>query len=624
MQDLQNTFNSIDDGDINRFELVRRMNNSEGNIQSFNLCTFNKICCYVRGFVKKQRNQLSKISIPENKVNQINLRETPNERYSQLNMFSFGQLFTYGYEDENADNVHLDGTDKLDPKQNVFPKYASFKEELTQNDIALLLIDQYNNEYQKAFLRFTSHYCKKTFQPFSGQICGPRFKCGGNIGRAMIHHERAFLMEYVLAVIIYCNYDNLQFQFSKTYRCNGAQQHNNFYYLAKYLKICVHKWGMQINEGKNKLFYHGISEQLSFPACIRNLSIYCPLSTTTSQSVAINFANNVGLLVQFTGKFSKYFSCAWLSDFQNEKEFLFLQDHSNGLVITNITTIPNGHECSRIIQALHFIEEMTNYARHTPRLQSAEDEKLVKKIISEQLLSFPTAPTSYSDTIIHGYFHNKKRFVMHFGKFQSKYPAYFHIFCAQGWFIKLNAVTKLFPNIEDIELFDIKLSFKNMNQILYHLKKDIAVRIGKVHKRSILSYPQAAATLLMAGTGPVKVMNRGIHVLNYRKNIKKHLYGEDIVLSIITENDHMHIYLVDFSESQFETFHIMYGTFVKNNNLISFDTICNSLLEIQTFFVDMEKTLQKTLKQNNLVVNEINLKLIQNVKTKLLKLEKKK
>ena len=57
--------------------------------------------------------------------------------------------------------------------------------------------------------------------------------------------------------MIYCNYDVLQYEFSKTYR-ESISKHNNFYHLGKYLKMAVRRFGTVINEGAVKTFYHGV------------------------------------------------------------------------------------------------------------------------------------------------------------------------------------------------------------------------------------------------------------------------------------------------------------------------------------------------------------------------------
>eukprot|EP01084_Bolivina_argentea_P071629 130175_1 len=114
-------------------------------------------------------------------------------------MFHFGIPFFYG-DEYNQSKTWRDHNYDIDfVKENfkrISPKYASLKEELTGNTLAVLTIEQFNNEYGKALLHFDSEFCKRSFPsiPF----------------------------EYILSLMVYCNYTHLQYEFSKTYRMNSS------------------------------------------------------------------------------------------------------------------------------------------------------------------------------------------------------------------------------------------------------------------------------------------------------------------------------------------------------------------------------------------------------------------
>eukprot|EP01084_Bolivina_argentea_P066464 121144_1 len=116
-------------------------------------------------------------------------------------MYSFGTKFNYGYARETWDKNGVI----------VKQKYSSLKEELTTNKISAISLKQFMTETQKAILHFNAEYCKKKF-------------------------NSDFVLECALALMIYCNYDVLQYEFSKTYRDN-INKHNNYYHLGKYLKM---------------------------------------------------------------------------------------------------------------------------------------------------------------------------------------------------------------------------------------------------------------------------------------------------------------------------------------------------------------------------------------------------
>ncbi len=56
--------------------------------------------------------------------------------------------------------------------------------------------------------------------------------------------------------MIYCKFDGLQYEFSKTYRDKYGIVHESFYFLGKYLKESIHNFGRCIRDGTVKVFYH--------------------------------------------------------------------------------------------------------------------------------------------------------------------------------------------------------------------------------------------------------------------------------------------------------------------------------------------------------------------------------
>eukprot|EP01084_Bolivina_argentea_P059372 108423_1 len=199
-------------------------------------------------------------------------------------------------------------------------KYSTLKQEITTNSICRLTMNKFDNEFQKAQIYFNSSYCKQNFD---------------------------IKLEHILSLMFYCNHDELQYLFSKTCRDNNINQHNNFYHLGRTIKRAISIYGTDFNKGNVNILYHGISKQLMFPSYIgyhdNGITIQCPLSTSSSVTVASNFTNNKnGLIIEFAYKQSiyeisnsfdvswpfkicKYFSVSWLSDYANESEYLFYQ-----------------------------------------------------------------------------------------------------------------------------------------------------------------------------------------------------------------------------------------------------------------------------------------------------------
>eukprot|EP01084_Bolivina_argentea_P200754 343248_1 len=106
-------------------------------------------------------------------------------------VYHFGFGFIYGYSgeitEEENDSIY------------VTAKYVSLKEELICNSIAKINLQQFNNEYQKAQINHSSYVAKWYYEYMS--------------------------IDCVLAMMIYCNYDVLQYHFSRTYREYDGKQH---------------------------------------------------------------------------------------------------------------------------------------------------------------------------------------------------------------------------------------------------------------------------------------------------------------------------------------------------------------------------------------------------------------
>eukprot|EP01084_Bolivina_argentea_P137419 242006_1 len=312
-------------------------------------------------------------------------------KFHQLgdDMYNIGFAFKYGYKNEQVTDDH-----PLKEPITVSAKYDSLKTELLNNTLVTLTKEQFNLEYQKAGIHFESFHCKKTYRPYVIRYAA-KWIADQVVG------EIEF--QYILALMVYCNYTELQYQFSKTYRSDQGRNHEQMYWIGKYVKIAVHIFGTRINHGSISKFYHGISKPLSFPKYGHNygfvLDYQCPLSTSSALEVAMNFTNhNQGLALQLerapgSGDSIKYFSLSWLSDFSNEKELLFLQNaHYVGLKIVNIIDTRNDVEYKAVLELLRLMDAIL-YSVNLTMFKNTDQHQLMydwevalsKCIISHQL-----------------------------------------------------------------------------------------------------------------------------------------------------------------------------------------------------------------------------------------------
>eukprot|EP01084_Bolivina_argentea_P092826 166975_1 len=214
--------------------------------------------------------------------------------------------------------------------QSVHSKYNSFKEELTCNHLMSINMYQFQSELKKAEKYFNSYYCQQQL------IKKNPYK----IGSVPMLKALSVTAAHILSVLIYCNYDCLQYEYAKTYRPNHpseskqsiCKRHGEFYFLGKFLTQAVHRIGVcgLLSKRPTNSFYHGITEKLLFSIITQsNSRILSPLSTSSSMEVAINFAGTQGLLVEFAESYGFYnncFSASWCSDFPNEKEHIFIKN----------------------------------------------------------------------------------------------------------------------------------------------------------------------------------------------------------------------------------------------------------------------------------------------------------
>eukprot|EP01084_Bolivina_argentea_P095757 172135_1 len=368
------------------------------------------------------------------------------KQYDEDNKFIFGQEFRYIDKDDIKKQYDEDNKCIY-----IRAKHGNMKEELTSNSIATMNIHQFDNEYCKAKWHFDS-YTRKRQQ-----------------------HLQNLELEHLLALMVYCNFDDLQCEFSKTYR-ESVRDHCNFYYLGKRLKQSVLEHGQCINNGNISTFYHGVSAKL-VPAQIvgdlgEGICIYCAVSTSGSEAVAISFSkHNQGLVMTFSGNQSeaKYFHTAWLSDYAHEDEYLFLQN-KQALQITNIKDCTTAVQYAKVLNALKAMDSIFPESHHYKGNSIEKQSELMKSIVQiiecRSLSNLSDIYDTYAVKLINVYFENKKQLTINYPILKQKYLGLFELICLKEYqWIRMQELNAIFPNIKDIEIVNIKLCSKVMNDI---------------------------------------------------------------------------------------------------------------------------------------------------------------
>mmetsp|Transcript_18274 Transcript_18274/g.28936 ORF Transcript_18274/g.28936 Transcript_18274/m.28936 type:complete len:389 (+) Transcript_18274:1-1167(+) len=225
---------------------------------------------------------------------------------------------------------------------------------------------------------------------------------------------------HILAVLLYCNFDSLQFEFSKTFRKINASEdeqdvlnrHSGFFWFGKYLKMAVNSFGDVYQHVHtrtyNDTYFHGVNTKMTFSQMFDRdgMCINGPLSTSTSFEVALNFAAQEGIIVEFKdlpspnntalhvanghavgsslNKASTFhFNCSWLSDFPSEKEHLFMQGGAN-LCMVNITDMDNT-EYDVVLKALAAIDSILSRTDQRDHDHAMRNINFAKAVVEHQI-----------------------------------------------------------------------------------------------------------------------------------------------------------------------------------------------------------------------------------------------
>eukprot|EP01084_Bolivina_argentea_P310282 536882_1 len=310
--------------------------------------------------------QINNIIHKKNKENKICNNITDNNKFMLVNdqvdqkfdIYSFGHRYFYWKHYKNNQNVFDDAhcmanqQGHLRPEANpgftlaywyISRKYTDFKTELLNNNIWHIGSAQFIHLWTKALVHMRTDEAKS-------------IQCRRQEEYAKCYEmksDQKVQLQHLMAMMVYCNFDLLQRKFTETFRYKDKyetdvqlkKRHGNYYFLGRYLREMAECFGMKYGDVKSKelSLYHGVNKRFTFTsldACING-----PFSTTLNYNVALNFCQNMGLILElsmvksewrfnyhfanyYTG-FSNYFEslsylncvdCSWLSDYPNEQE----------------------------------------------------------------------------------------------------------------------------------------------------------------------------------------------------------------------------------------------------------------------------------------------------------------
>ena len=387
------------------------------------------------------------------------------ENYENDKMFSFGIRYFYDVkykENDKIDYIYNIGYDKVYRYKDWFigKKYKDIKDELLQNKICCIEKVQYNDLYTKCKYYMDTEYVLSEFK---------------NMKKV-----------YLLAMMIYCNFDKLQYEFSKTYRRKDIKQsdqdlkdnHSEFRNLGYSLLKIVELTGTKIESGRTKTFYHGINTELMFTS---TLSRFCgPISTSSEYEVALIFTKQSGIILELIDgtllskqSNSMYFDCEYLSDFAYEKEKFFIGGKSP-LKINSIYHVELKQNYGVYIELINLLLSIMKNDI-TINFNKGQDKAIIKLLnheLKNKILPIP----NYVSRLLHHICLNTKEFSTRyketFGSTKNtKYQLLAQFFCYNDCqLFNLDLLKKLFPNLRSISIDCGIVTHKVIEYILSFLK----------------------------------------------------------------------------------------------------------------------------------------------------------
>eukprot|EP01084_Bolivina_argentea_P045660 84053_1 len=367
---------------------------------------------------------VSKINIRQNIKGLQRLNNATNkftlQDQSNMLQFSFGVRFFYSeyYKKANdtkdsvrlTDYMGVGNIGRTNEGYNVSDwyieaKYSDLKTELMENPLCSISIIQWMILYDKAKRQMTSNYAK-SLQSKEKQ-CSARYA---------VKYGQSIDLYHLVSMMVYCNYDQLQREFSKTYRKIAVtesdeslkQRHSNFAQLGRLLRETLECFSPLIDDKKkyiNLNLFHGIDCHMEFQSC--SAQINGPFSTSTQYPVAVNFCGADGLILNLKldsfwfyieGTGTALFDCQYLSDFPNEQEVFFVGGFSS-FTFETIILAPNGEDYKVYIFAINRISEAIDMFckfRHCRKLDDT-DKQIGYRLLSHLLHSKYTQNEKYKE-----------------------------------------------------------------------------------------------------------------------------------------------------------------------------------------------------------------------------------
>eukprot|EP01084_Bolivina_argentea_P270152 459307_1 len=454
----------------------------------------------IKHILRQKEKEYKLYEIKQMRVKKFVSNYTTFEENEKTNLYWYSYPFNYwSHCKSNSNYSYLDMTYS---DLYISPKFESLKAELIQNTFYAISIQSWRVLYETAIL-----YTKT----ISGQQCCAKTDYKYIISdQHPLHHAihaeisdgSPITVEHLISLIIYCKFETLQYELTKTYRptkqnewlSSIKKRHSNFCHFAKALTESVTVFGTEYMHGSIGSFYHVIDKKMGF----RSMSsqIFSPLSTSSQFMVASQFAKFSNLIIELVPDPTlKYFKCDWLSPFPCENEILFIGGiQVQRMHFSNIINVNLGQDYQMCIRALRLIDTMakgsyfmydhsdvlkfTKYNTMNVALlslqsiSSLEQEFIVKFIHHELHRSSPNeykplkSLSAYIDALLHQICNNRESLIINWNslniqmlphRLEGGYIGYKFLssLLVKGEYPNMLLLNLLFPMITTVKIFNL-------------------------------------------------------------------------------------------------------------------------------------------------------------------------
>eukprot|EP01084_Bolivina_argentea_P039135 72347_1 len=360
-------------------------------------------------------------------------------------------------------------------------KYKNLKQELTQNELCHLGQHQWMHLMQKAQIHIQTNFLK-TFYCVRNKTA----KCYDMYYRELIS------VGHLIVMMVYCNFDTLQRIFSETFRKLNKNEtdddlkkrHGHYYFLARLLRECVECFGTRYRSDYSDndhtiRIYCGLDKRFHFKSI--NPYLNSPFSTTTEYAVAVQFADNKGMLLQLginakawriapfelcdAEERLSFFNMQQISDFSGEAE-IFCMGGLNQLNFQSITEASGVKDYEFDVAGLNMLLQNLNSSDSalddttvwTPTMHSKKYkmniiQQMAFRLLSHELHKYmPNHPDAhpfkscpkYIKTTLHLHCLDVHSLTMGIGDVIKKYL----FMDKETEWIDVGVITTVFPNIQ--------------------------------------------------------------------------------------------------------------------------------------------------------------------------------